>query len=191
MDYEYVAIPEEHIPHASDSRFQYLIDTYASETNKTVSTWHEFADHDRSYRPDDRSTTVEGIMRHHLLSERRFFAEFMGVPEPAADQVLPDVKTVVALSARLAVLAEARLKFLASQNENWWYETVPFFDVQRQRIWVFWRRVLHSAHHRTQLTVYLRLLGKRVPATYGPSADVSWQGADPTSTVEAAQRKRA
>ena len=29
----------------------------------------------------------------------------------------------------------------------------------------------HMAHHRGQLTVYLRLLGERVPAIYGPSAD--------------------
>lgn len=30
---------------------------------------------------------------------------------------------------------------------------------------------LHSAHHRGQMTVYLRLLGARVPSVYGPSAD--------------------
>jgi len=29
----------------------------------------------------------------------------------------------------------------------------------------------HMAHHRGQLTVYLRLLGEKVPAIYGPSAD--------------------
>lgn len=29
----------------------------------------------------------------------------------------------------------------------------------------------HWAHHRGQMTVYLRLLGARVPAIYGPSAD--------------------
>jgi uncharacterized damage-inducible protein DinB len=29
----------------------------------------------------------------------------------------------------------------------------------------------HLAHHRGQLTVYLRLLGAPVPAIYGPSAD--------------------
>ena len=46
----------------------------------------------------------------------------------------------------------------------------------------------HWAHHRGQMTVYLRLLGKPVPATYGPTADVRWQGADPTTTVEAAGR---
>ena len=29
----------------------------------------------------------------------------------------------------------------------------------------------HLAHHRGQMTVYLRLLGAKVPSTYGPSAD--------------------
>ncbi|HEX7831475.1 MAG TPA: DinB family protein [Thermoanaerobaculia bacterium] len=29
----------------------------------------------------------------------------------------------------------------------------------------------HLAHHRGQLTVYLRILGAKVPSTYGPSAD--------------------
>jgi uncharacterized damage-inducible protein DinB len=31
--------------------------------------------------------------------------------------------------------------------------------------------LLHSSHHRGQMTVYLRLLGARVPSVYGPSAD--------------------
>jgi hypothetical protein len=30
---------------------------------------------------------------------------------------------------------------------------------------------LHSAHHRGQMSVHLRLLGARVPSVYGPSAD--------------------
>jgi len=68
-------------------------------------------------------------------------------------------------------------------------EIVPFFDVRRQRIWVFWRRVLHRAHHRAQLTVYVRMLGKEVPAVYGPTEDVEWGGADPTYSVDAAGRR--
>jgi uncharacterized damage-inducible protein DinB len=31
--------------------------------------------------------------------------------------------------------------------------------------------ITHLAHHRGQLTVYLRLMDKKVPAIYGPSAD--------------------
>ena len=83
----------------------------------------------------------------------------------------------------------ARLPWLAGLSEAEWLENRDFFDVRRERIWIFWRRVLHSAHHRTQLTVYLRLLNNTVPSTYGPTADVTWSGADPTHTVDAAQRK--
>ena len=34
--------------------------------------------------------------------------------------------------------------------------------------------ITHLAHHRGQLTVYLRLIEAKVPAIYGPSAD-EWQ----------------
>ena len=64
----------------------------------------------------------------------------------------------------------------------------PFEDVERDRLWIFWRRVLHTARRRTQLTVYLRLLGRPVPSAYGPTADVTWSGADPTLGVDAAGR---
>jgi hypothetical protein len=86
-------------------------------------------------------------------------------------------------------LSRARLHFLAKQSEDWWLTVGPFFDVQRERIWIFWRRVLHTAHHRAQLGVYLRMLDKSVPSIYGPTADVRWEGADPTNTVAAASRK--
>lgn len=34
----------------------------------------------------------------------------------------------------------------------------------------------HLAHHRGQLTVYLRLNDQAVPSIYGPTADEGWQG---------------
>jgi uncharacterized damage-inducible protein DinB len=187
MNYHLVAIPEDRIP-AAEPLFQHLVDTYASETNKVISTWSLFDDADLSFRPAEKSATVLEIMRHQLLSERRFFAEFLGLPEPPAADVLPAAATVEALSDRMLQLAEPRLSHLASHHATWWTERVRFFDVTRQRIWIFWRRVLHTAHHRTQLTVYLRLIGKPVPSTYGPTADVTWQGADPTTTIDAAAR---
>lgn len=188
MQYAAAAIPASEVPSSADARWQHLIDTYASEINKVHSTWIQFADSDLDFHPHPKSATVREIMRHELLSARRFLSEFLELPEPPAAEVLPAGQTVAALASRLVELARPRLPFLASQNEAWWLATRPFFDTDRQRIWIFWRRILHSAHHRTQLTVYLRLLDKPVPAIYGPSADVTWQGADPTTSVEAAER---
>jgi hypothetical protein len=116
------------------------------------------------------------IFRHQLLSERRFFNELLGSSEPEPASV-PRHGSVCGPVTRTGA-SEASL--LAVQTDAWWLETRPFFDVERQRIWIFWRRVLHSAHHRTQLSVYLRLLDKTVISIYGPTADVSWKGADPT-----------
>ncbi len=188
MRYGHVAIQDSEVPQAGDAVFQHLLDTYASETNKVISTWRAFAGKELEWRPHPKSSTVIEILRHQLLSERRFFGEFLGAPEPPPELVLPGEATIEAFCHRLRQLAVRRLPFLAAQSQDWWLESVPFFDERKQRIWIFWRRVLHTSHHRTQLTVYLRLLDKPVPASYGPTADVTWDGADPTHSVEAAGR---
>lgn len=188
MDYAHSVVPATRVPAASFAFGQHLLDTYASEVNKVAAVWAALGDDDLAFRPHPRSMTVAEVLRHQLLSERRFFAEFLGCPEPAAATVLPDPLQVRACRDRLVARAEARLEHLATQGEAWWLEPVPFFDVTRARVWVFWRRVLHTAHHRTQLTVYLRLLGRAVPSTYGPTADETWTGADPTTSVAAAGR---
>lgn len=187
MNYQRSAITN--VPCASSPILQHLLDTYASEINKVISVWLAFDPSDLDFRPHAKSSSVLDIMRHELLSGRRFFGEFLGAPEPAPDNVLPQQSTPQAFADRMKDLAEPRLKFMASQTEPWWLERVKFFDVERERIWIFWRRILHTAHHRTQLTVDLRLMDKLVPSVYGPTADVTWQNADPTQSVDAAGRK--
>ena len=189
MEYEDSAINDVEVPLASTRMFQHLVKTYASEVNKLNSVWREFSAEDLAFKPHPRSSSVGEIIEHELLSERRFFGEFLGLQEVPAKEVLPAERTPDAYAARMVELSRARLQFLAVQTEAWWLEVVPFFDVERERIWIFWRRVLHTAHHRAQLGVYLRLLNKKVPSVYGPTADVRWDGADPTRSVAAAGRK--
>jgi uncharacterized damage-inducible protein DinB len=181
-------IEDREIPRAEDPAYQHLLDIYASEINKIASVWRGFDDGVIDFRPHPKSMTVADEFKHELLSARRFFGGFLGLPEPDADAVLPTAMTVDACVNRMADLARARLPHLARGTRSWWDTRVAFFDVERPRLWVFWRRVLHSAHHRTQLTVYLRLLDRPVPAIYGPTADVTWTGADPTRSVDAARR---
>ncbi len=64
-----------------------------------------------------------------------------------------------------------RLKDLQSKSDDWFEEETKFFEVVRSRAWIFTRRIAHTAHHRGQLTAYLRILGKDLYSTYGPSAD--------------------
>jgi uncharacterized damage-inducible protein DinB len=190
MEYPTTEIADAEVPRASTPLFQHLLDTYASETNKTASIWREIGDAQLEFRPHARSSSLRDILKHQILSERRFFAEFIGLDEPPASTLLPtgEAPPVAAFIQQFVTLARPRLAALAGGDQAFWLALVPFFDVRRERIWVFWRRVLHSAHHRAQVGVYLRMLEDRVPATYGPTADVTWAGADPTRTVAAAER---
>lgn len=189
MRYDDTPIADADVPRCTFRFGQHILDTYASETNKVASVWAHFHDADLPWRPHSRASSVGDILKHQLLSERRFFAEFLSLPEPAPTDILPVAAGSAAdYRTRLIELARPRLLVLAGCAVPWWLEEVPFFDVRRERIWVFWRRVLHTAHHRTQLTTYLRLLGRAVPPTYGPTADVTWVGADPTNTEAAAGR---
>ena len=109
--------------------------------------------------------------------------------EPPVAGLLPagEEPVVRAYIDKYVWLAQRRLPQLAQGTAAWWLGSRPFFGrLQRERIWVFWRRVLHTCHHRTQVQTWLRLAGHEpVPAIYGPSGDVKWDEADPTYTLEA------
>lgn len=190
MRYSHQFIAEGDVPSARQPVFQHLIDTYASEANKIGAVWSELHDDQLEFRLHPRSSSIRQIMVHQILSERRFFAEFIGLAEPKVESLLPagDRPFVTAYVERVIALARARLAPLAETDEAFWLSEVPFFEVRRQRIWVFWRRVLHTGHHRAQVGDCLRMLGLPLPSTYGPTADVSWSGADPTTSLEAARR---
>jgi uncharacterized damage-inducible protein DinB len=192
MHYDYVAIPDADVPRAAEPVFQHVVTTYASEVNKTASVWRAVPDELLDFKPHPKANTVRAILAHQLLSERRFFAEFAGLDEPAVEELLPpgERPTVQDYIQKYVFLARRRLPQLARGTTAWWLEEREFFGgLRRERIWVFWRRVLHTCHHRTQVQTWLRLAGHEpVPAIYGPSGDVKGEGSDPTYSLEAAKR---
>lgn len=192
MHYDFVAIPDAEIPAATEPAWQHLITTYASEANKTASVWQAVPDDLLDFKPHDKTNTIRTILVHQLLSERRFFAQFVGTAEPPVEELLPpgEKPPTHAYTDRYVGFARARLPQFAAGTTAWWLEPRPFFGgLTRQRVWVFWRRVLHTCHHRTQVQTWLRLAGHEpVPAIYGPSGDVKWSEADPTYSLDAARR---
>jgi uncharacterized damage-inducible protein DinB len=192
MHYNFIAIPDADVPTANEPAFQHVLNTYASETNKTVSVWRSVPDTLLDFKPHEKTNPIRTIMVHQILSERRFFGQFVGTEEPPVESLLPpgDRPGVAEYIEKYLDLARKRLPQFARGTTAWWLEPRPFFGgLQRQRIWVFWRRVLHTCHHRTQVQTWLRLAGHEpVPAIYGPSGDVKWDEADPTYSLDAARR---
>jgi len=192
MRYDWTAIPAAEVPVAADPAYRHVVDTYVSETNKTASMWRAIPDRLLDFRPHEKCNPIRTILVHQLLSERRFFAQFVGTQEPDVEQLLPpgENPSVPAYIEKYVWLAKSRLPQLAAATAEWWLTEMPFFGgLRRQRIWTFWRRVLHTCHHRTQVQAWLRLGGAEfVPAIYGPSTDVKWDEADPTYSLAAADR---
>ncbi len=77
------------MPQTVEPVFQHVVTTYASEVNKTVSVWRAVPDDLLDFSPHEKVNTIRTIFTHQLLSERRFFAEFDGLDEPAVEGLLP------------------------------------------------------------------------------------------------------
>ena len=149
--------------------FQFLPDTYETERLKTLSVWSQFRDDDLELRPEPRARTPREHMVHQCVSEDLWMTRMLGIDVGLPQ--LPVPETRLGFLAHYAEASGRRLERLRSAPSEWFEEETTFFDVRRTRAWVLVRRIAHSAHHRGQLTVYLRLLNQPLYSTYGPTAD--------------------
>jgi hypothetical protein len=108
-------------------------------------------------------------MVHQCVSEDTWMKNMLGV-DPGRP-ALPAQETRLDFIRHYAEVSGQRAAMLREKPQSWFDETTAFFEVQRPRSWIMLRRLTHSAHHRAQLVVYLRLLGHAVYSTYGPTAD--------------------
>jgi uncharacterized damage-inducible protein DinB len=149
--------------------FDFLLDTYETERLKTLSVWSAFQDEDMEFRAAARIRTPHEHMVHQCVSEDNWMKNMLGID--TGKPAVPAQEMRLEFLRHYAALSGERLALLRQKPEEWWREPAAFFEVQRTRSWIMLRRLTHSAHHRAQLTVYLRLLGRPVYSTYGPSAD--------------------
>src|SRR6266571_968432 len=151
------------------NRYSFLTDTYATERQKILGVWAMFKDTEMSWRPEARGRSLLEQMVHQCVSEDYWMKTFLGIEVAAAR--LPAAETRLEFIRTYAAASGLRLEKLQSMPESWFEENGTFFDVMRSRAWILVRRIAHSAHHRGQLTTYLRALGHDLYSTYGPTAD--------------------
>src|SRR3954470_6522919 len=151
------------------SRYEFLVETYDTERLKTLSVWSQLRDEDLRFRPEPRARTPHEHMVHQCVSEDTWLKNMLGID--LGEPPLPAEETRLAFLRKYAEASGRRLERLRGMPEDWFEGATRFFDVERPRAWVLTRRIAHSAHHRGQLTAYLRLLGRSLYSTYGPTAD--------------------
>ncbi|HYG98099.1 MAG TPA: DinB family protein [Terriglobales bacterium] len=148
--------------------YDFLLDSYETEILKTTGIWLAFPVQNMEWRPHQKSRTVLEQFEHQLQSEARWMTTMLGIE---TGEPLPDRRTRDAFIDKYRSDAQHRLSILRGKPEEWWREETIFFDVRRSRAWIMLRRIAHSAHHRGQLIIYLRMLNLFVPSVYGPTAD--------------------
>lgn len=149
--------------------FGFFAETYATERIKTLSVWSQFGDEDLEFRPEPRARTPREHFVHQCGSEAIWFSRMLAFGGSLPP--LPERETRLGFLEHYARASAERAAHLAAAPDAWFDEPTTFFDVTRSRAWVVVRRIAHSAHHRGQLTTYLRLLGRPLYSTYGPTAD--------------------
>jgi uncharacterized damage-inducible protein DinB len=152
--------------------YEFLVETYATERMKVLSVWSEFADQDLEIRPnasDPRGRSVHEQMVHQCVSEDLWFRNMLGIDVSA--RPLPTQEIRMEFIRQYAEDSAKRLILLEGKDNEWWEETVKFFDVPRSRAWVMTRRLTHTSHHRGQQLAMLRMLGRDLHSNYGPTAD--------------------
>jgi len=153
-------------------RYEFVIDTYRTETQKVLGMWAMFDDDDLTTRPDatdSRGRSVLEHMVHQSMSENLWFVTMLGIA--VTDNPVPDEETRLAFMNTYAENAAKRLAALGEKPETWWEEEVDFFEVKRSRAWIMTRRIAHTSHHRGQQAAMLRMLGRDLHSNYGPTAD--------------------
>ena len=133
-------------------------------------------DNQLAYRPHERSTAA-GALAWQLAEEQKQLAELLQTGEVHFEVRPHPKKTAEIVAAWDAATEDLRARFSALDDKKW--AGPANFIMDGKVVWsdtvegMFWGFLFDMVHHRGQLSAYLRPMGGKVPAIYGPSADDS------------------
>jgi uncharacterized damage-inducible protein DinB len=168
-----------HAPTAQETPFSLLFADLDAELSTTRRMLERVPNGNNDWRPHVKSRSLGELATHlaqlpgfglMMTSQAEFDGSSPRPPEPTFAHAADRVKLFDQLSAQLR---SALSQMTWNQARQTW--TLRFGDkivVQAPRAQVLRSAfITHSAHHRAQLGVYLRLLDTPVPWSYGGSAD--------------------
>ena len=152
----------------------FLIADFENEMQTTLRVFQAVPNGHLDYRPDSKSKTALGLLRHITLEDEWLLncianGEFTPPPDDSdacgimnpADAVARYKEKVPAALNRVRTLPGAKLT-----------KVIDLLGmIQAPGINFLAMSIKHSVHHRGQLSTYLRPMGGKVPGIYGPTAD--------------------
>ena len=126
------------------------------------------------YRPDPKSKTALGLVRHLALEDEWLLncianGEFTPPPDDSDDCGIMNPADAVARYKAKVPAALDRVRAMPGEKLT---NVIDLFGmIQAPGINFLSMTAKHSVHHRGQLSSYLRAMGGNVPGIYGPAAD--------------------
>ena len=149
-----------------------FLQTFASEHKTTMKVLKAVPADKLDFKPHERNMSA-GELAWHIAGSQLYIAKalasgsFSG-PPPAAipstlDEIVAGCESFYEQTCKvLSGLTQEQLQGAVSLPNGLSFPIAPFM----------WSGVLfHQIHHRGQLSIYIRMMGGKVPSIYGPSGD--------------------
>jgi uncharacterized damage-inducible protein DinB len=164
---------------ASSGKKQFL-DSFAKEHATTLKVLRAFPPEQGDFRPHPRSKNArelawtlvgeQGLLTRAITDQLDLSR--MGAPPKAPEDFRAIVDQFEKDTAAVADL-------IKRSSESQLNGTVKFFTGPGKiadwgKMQIAWFMLSDQIHHRGQMTVYLRMVGGKVPSIYGPSGDEPW-----------------
>ncbi|HSP35857.1 MAG TPA: DinB family protein [Thermoanaerobaculia bacterium] len=131
-------------------------------------------DSHHSYRPHERSTAA-GALAWQLADEQQQICDMIDTGAAHLGATTAPSKTTDIVKAWDKATEDLRKRFRSLDDKKWsspaklmMGDKVLWTDTLEAMLWGY---LFDMVHHRGQLSAYLRPMGAKVPAIYGPSAD--------------------
>ncbi len=148
-----------------------FLQVFAMEHKTTMNTLRAIPEGRNAYRPHEKSMSL-GELAFHIAYAPLGIAKAMKAQNFAAYTAPEAPADNAALLAGAEQWHKEACELLATFTEEDMAGGVPLPNGSSfPNAMFFWMNLYHLIHHRGQLSVYLRLVGGKVPSIYGPSGD--------------------
>jgi uncharacterized damage-inducible protein DinB len=153
----------------------FLIADFEHEMQTTVRVIEAVPSDHLDYRPDPKSRTGLGLVRHITLEDEWILnsianGEFTPPPDDSDACGIMTPSDAVARYKEKVPVALDRVRAMSGEELTKVIDLLGM--IQMPGVHMLALCVKHSVHHRGQLSSYLRVMGGKVPGIYGPTADM-------------------
>ena len=161
-------------PQEAKTVADFLVADFENEMQTTLRVVGAVPNNHLDYRPDSKSKTGLGLVRHITLEDEwllNCIANGEFTPPPDDSDACGIMNPADAVARYKEKVPAALDRVLAMSGEKLAGVIDLFGKIQAPAVYFLAMVVKHSVHHRGQLSTYVRPMGGKVPGIYGPSAD--------------------